>query len=439
MAAQIHLGYGINVSKPNSEHLAWAGELGMEWIKVYSATASWPSKTLRRIPANWQDYDNLDTYCAEVKSYVSPQIDAYEIGNEPNLDWAWSEGTADVKVPDPYQYTQVLKTAYTCIKQVNPDAIVVSGGLATVGPYDKEADPPGYPQAWNDLKFLQAMYDYGAQDYFDALGSHPYGFYFPPEQDPGGWAYNPIYGDMYVDGLAFRRAEQQREVMVANGDVNKQIWATEWGWLLRQEACQSEWETQGRWWQVVDEATQAEYIQRAFEYAHDHWPWMGPMFLFNLDFSLSGYPPCDAMNYYAIRGSDGSPRQAYTTLRDMPKWPYAVVTPEAVNLLIDDKSPGVYTRTVRIDNIGAAPLTYTVSAAAPWLAVPSGVYTGSGVITLTVNTLGFVPGTTYTAPATVTTNSTPTHMHRPITVTVLVADDILNTFLPLIIKDFHQP
>jgi len=145
------------------------------------------------------------------------------------------------------------------------------------------------------------------------------------------------------------------------------------------------------------------------------------------------------MNYYAIRGSDGSPRQAYTTLRDMPKWPYAVVTPEAVNLLIDDKSPGVYTRTVRIDNIGAAPLTYTVSAAAPWLAVPSGVYTGSGVITLTVNTLGFVPGTTYTAPATVTTNSTPTHMHRPITVTVLVADDILNTFLPLIIKDFHQP
>ena len=116
-----------------------------------------------------------------------------------------------------------------------------------------------------------------------------------------------------------------------------------------------------------------------------------------------------------------------------------VVTPDAVSLLIDDKSPGVYTRTVQIDNIGIAPLTYTVNTAAPWLAVPSGVYTGSGDITLTVNPLGFVPGMIYTAPVTVTTNSTPTHMYRPITVTVLVADDILNTFLPLIIKDFHQP
>jgi hypothetical protein len=435
-ASKVHLGYGINVSRPNSYHLAWASELGMDWVKVYGAAADWPSQMLHRIPANWQDYDDLDAYCAEVKSHVSPQVGAYEIGNEPNLDWAWSEGAAGIELPDPYEYTQVLKTAYTCIKDVKPDAIVVSGGLATTGPYDKDADPPASPNAWNDLEFLQAMYDYGAKDYFDAFGSHPYGFYFPPEQDPGGWTDHPTKGHMYVNGLAFRRAEQQREVMVANGDGNKQVWATEWGWLLRENACQSEWEAQGRWWQVVDEATQAEYIQRAFEYAYDHWPWMGPMFLFNLDFSLSSYPPCEAMSYYAIRDSDGTPRQAYETLRDMPKWPYATVTSDAISLLIADEELGVYTRTVQVDNIGVEPLTYTVSTDTAWLAVPNGVYTGSGTITLTLDTAGFVAGGLYTAPVTVTTNGGLSHVYRPITVTVLVADQVFRIYLPLILKGF---
>ena len=439
----IHLGYGINISTHNSQRLNWAGELGLDWIKVYGGVSDPRFRALRRIPANWEDYDNLEAYCAEVKSHVSEGVEAYEIGNESNLDWAWSEGASGPQEdPDPYEYTQVLKTAYTCIKEIKPDAIVVSGGLATVGPYDKNENPPAYPRAWNDLKFLQAMYDYGAKDYFDALGSHPYGFYFPPEQDPGGWADNPVHGYMYVNGLAFRRAEQQHEVMVANGDGDKQMWATEWGWLLREESCQDEWKAQGRWWQVVDEPTQAEYIRRAFEYAYDHWPWMGPMFLFNLDFSmdpLDWRDACDAVRYYAIRNNDETPRQAYTTLRDMHKWPYAVVTPDTVSLLIADEALGVYTRTVWVDNVGAEPLTYTVSTDTSWLTIPSGVYTGSGPITLTLNTTGLVvTGTAYTAPVTVTTNSGLSHIYRHITATVLVADEVFAVYLPLVIKDFDN-
>jgi hypothetical protein len=65
------------------------------------------------------------------------------------------------------------------------------------------------------------MYSAGAKGNFDILGSHPYGFAYPPEYDPGA-----------ASGLAFRRAEQQYGVMVANGDGAKQVWATEFGWLL---------------------------------------------------------------------------------------------------------------------------------------------------------------------------------------------------------------
>lgn len=437
-STKIHLGYGINISYPGGDRLDRAAELGLDWIKVYGTASDSRFQILRRVPANWQDYDDLETYCAEVKSYVSGGIDAYEIGNEPNLDWAWSEGAPGTEAPNPAEYTAVLKKAYECIKTVAPQAIIVSGALATVGPYDKDADPPAYPNAWNDLKFLQAMYDHGAKNYFDALGSHPYGFAFEPEQDPGGWADNPVKGYMYVNGLAFRRAEQQREIMVANGDADKQIWATEWGWLLREDSCQKEWEAQGRWWQVVDESTQAEYIQRAFEYAYDNWPWMGPMFLFNLDFSMDTWrPDCEAMRYYAILNSDSSARQAYNTIRDMSKWPYALLSPSSIDLLIADEELGVYTRTAGIENIGAEPLTYTVSAGASWLGVPTGVYTGSGLITLTLDTSGFVSHTTYTAPVTVTTNSTMSHVHRTITVTVRVADEVFHLYLPLIIKEYN--
>ncbi|UCC64109.1 MAG: cellulase family glycosylhydrolase [Anaerolineae bacterium] len=437
----IHLGYGINISDPN--HHPWASDLGLNWVKLYNLPSErLPFSVLLRLRGNWADYDDRNGYCGYVQGAAAAglgKVEAYEIGNEPNLDWAWSEGAPGTELPDPAEYTAVLKKAYQCIKSVAPDAIVVSGALATVGPYDRYEDPPAYPHAWNDLKFLQAMYDNGAKDYFDAFGSHPYGFFFPPEQDPGGWADNPIYGTMYVDGLAFRRAEQQREVMVANGDGDKQIWATEWGWLLREDGCQSDWQDQGRWWQVVDEATQAGYIQRAFAYAYDHWPWMGPMFLFNLDFSQSpGHDDCDAVRYYAIRDQNDTPRQAYDAVRDMVKWPYAVV-PDTVSLLIPVEALGTYTRTVRINNIGAEPLTYTVSTDTSWLTVPSGVFTGSGAITLTLDTTGFAAGTTYTGPVTVTTNGGLSHVHRPVTVTVLVAPEVHHLYLPLILKRENAP
>ena len=442
LSSEVHPGYGINISDPN--HQNWATDLGLDWIKLYDIPGSRLSfNVLVRLRANWADYDDLHAYCGYVQGQAAAgigRVEAYEIGNEPNLDWAWSEDAPGTEPPNPAEYVAVLKKAHECIKAVDPEAIVVSGALSTVGPYDKDSDPPAYPHAWNDLKFLQAMYDEGAQGYFDALGSHPYGFYFPPEQDPGGWADNPVLGYMTVNGLAFRRAEQQRQVMVANGDGGKQVWATEWGWLLRHDDCQSEWEAQGRWWQVVDEATQAEYIQRAFEYAYDHWPWMGPMFLFNLDFSLSGwYDACDAVRYYAIRNDDGTARQAYETLRDMPKWPYAMVRPNTVGLLIAGEELGVYTRTVRVDNIGVAPLTYTVSSDTAWLAVPTGVYTGSGAVTLTLDTTGFARGMTYTAPVTVTTNGAMSHVYRYITATVFVADEVFHVYLPLIIKEFDTP
>ena len=309
-ASSIQLGYGVNVAASRWHQVA---ELGFDWVKVYAPPSErLPFKVLYRVEVNGPPSD-LEQWGKDLRDFVSAHkdyIEAYEIGNEPNLDWAWGG-----RKPDPGEYVQVLKVAYARIKEADPQAIVVTAGLATTGPAGME-QPPAYPQAWSDLLFIQAMYDHGAKGYFDALGSHPYGFAYPPEQDP--WQ---------VNGLAFRRAEQQRQVMVANGDGDKLIWATEWGWLLDPGSGCYDWgDWSTRTWQIVSQEQQADYLRRAFLYACRHWPWMGPMFVSNLDFStVPWYHECEPMRWYSILNPDGSPRLAYTYLKEMPKPPCAKV------------------------------------------------------------------------------------------------------------------
>ena len=154
-------------------------------------------------PTNPADFGNFMT---ELATRYKGRVAAYEIWNEPNLHYEWGSFT-----PDPAAYTELLKTAYTAVKAVDPEALVISGGLSTTG--------EGSPTAYGDLAFLQGMYNAGVKGYFDALGSHPYTFGHPPDEV-----------DPY--GLSLSRVMEQRQVMVDNGDGDTPIWITEVGWVL---------------------------------------------------------------------------------------------------------------------------------------------------------------------------------------------------------------
>jgi hypothetical protein len=213
------------------------------------------------------------------------QVAAYEIWNEPNLHYEWGNFT-----PDPAAYTELLKAAYTAVKAVDPDALIISGGLATTG--------EGSPTAYGDLEFLQGMYDAGAAGYFDALGSHPYTFGNPPDEtDP--W------------GLSLTRVEDQRRVMLDNGDTTTPVWITELGWALN-----TNWDLGEHQKNTVTEPEQARYLADAYAKIQTDWPFVEATFLFNLDFStVPWYPASEPMRWYAILNPNGTPRQAYTTLR----------------------------------------------------------------------------------------------------------------------------
>jgi hypothetical protein len=294
-------GWGINVADWSNTRLLY--ELGFEWIQVFLPPdyPVPPFKLLYRISlgdavtGRQQDIDQFARVVEGVAWNHRGVIQAYAIGNEVNLSREWKGNP-----PDPALYARLLKIAHDKIKAVDPAALVVSAGLAPTG-----GDGPGH---MDDLTYARAMLEAGAGASLDVVAFHPYGFAYPPEQDPDAPG---------VNGLAFRRAEAHRALMVEYGLAGKPMWATEFGWLVDpgQEGGSCAWPDMD--WQKVTLEEQADYARRAYAYAAAQWPWMGVMFLWNYDFSQSKLYPdgCEQMKWFSILDMFGNPRPIVETLR----------------------------------------------------------------------------------------------------------------------------
>lgn len=248
-------------------------------------TPTWarpPDSALSHPP---EDMAAFGKFMTAVATRYKGEVAAYEIWNEPNLSYEWGN-----LQPDPATYTEMLKVAYTAIKAVDPEALVISGGLATTG--------NGSPTAYGDLAFLEGMYQAGAKGYFDALGSHPYTFGKAPDE-PDPW------------GLSLYRVVEQYELMSKHGDGATPVWITELGWVL-----DSGWDLGEHEKLAVTQEQQAQYLAEAYLKVQQEWPFVQALFLFNLDFStVSWYPAPEPMRWYAILNPDRTPRPAYIKLR----------------------------------------------------------------------------------------------------------------------------
>ncbi len=299
-----HLGYGVHFAPNTPANPALVSALGMDWVKIYEPDQAglFPGKKiLYRMDLNWpNDWALFRAQVADrARVLIGSPITAVEVGNEPNLINEW------ILQPNAWQYTQMLRVAYTTIKAVAPDVIVVSGGLApTITTPDRGAI--------SDLDFAREMLDNGAGQWLDAFGYHPYGYNQAPEADP------------LKNELVFRRTERIRELMEQHG-VLKQIWLTEFGWLRDPAedgvACSdSDPDFSGFAWLRVSSDKQAAYLVRAFQYADQHWPWAGPMFVWNLNWNqLAGLRPCSHMRWFSLLRSDGSPTLAFQRLQQMER------------------------------------------------------------------------------------------------------------------------
>jgi hypothetical protein len=250
--------------------------------------------TQNQPPANYQDFGD---FCFALAERYTGRIQAYQVWNEPNLSREWGEQS-----PSPAEYTELLRLCYEGIKAGDPDAIVVSAGLAPTG--------DGPPVAMPDDAFLQGMYDAGAAGYFDALGLNAPGYKAPPDLPPeeglnqewGGHRWN-----------VFRHVEDMRAIMVANGDADKQVVILETGWILQQDIHPT------YTWHGVTKEQQAEYLVSAYQFARENWqPWIGPIFTIYMA-DATWTPEEHEQYWWAIVLPDGTPRLAYLALKAMAK------------------------------------------------------------------------------------------------------------------------
>ncbi len=302
-----HLGYGIHVGPNTNVDVGLVDQLRLDWVKVYEPgqAANFPGKhILFRMDLPWPtDWNSFRSSVRERAAELSRLgVDAIEVHNEPNLALEWPHG------PNAWEYTQLLRVAYTQIKSVDPNIIVVSGGLApTITTGDR--------QALSDIDYAREMLDNGAAQWFDAFGYHPYGYNLPPEDEPA------------EDKLNFRRVELIRALFEERGILDKQIWLTEFGWL-RDPAedgvtcSDADPAFAGFAWLRVSGQTQADYTARAFDWADRYWPWAGPMFLWNLNWSLypdNIAPPCSHMRWFSLLRRDGSHVPLFDRVASMPR------------------------------------------------------------------------------------------------------------------------
>ena len=247
---------------------------------------------LNQPPVDLQDFGD---FCGAMAERYAGRIQAYQVWNEPNLSREWGD-----LAPEPAKYVELLRLCYEAVKAADPDAIVITAGLAPTG-----TTPP---HAMPDDQFLREFYAAGGAAYFDVLGLNAPGYKAPPEISPDDTGPESSYGQYRWH--VFRHVEDMRRIMVENGDAAKQIAILEMGWTTDTRP------GTGYEWHAVTPDEQADYLVRAYEYAETNWqPWIGLMT--TIYFSDVAWTEADEQYWWAITGPDGTPRPAFEALKEM--------------------------------------------------------------------------------------------------------------------------
>ena len=257
-----------------------AGYYDLDLVLRLDHPPEWAVSPDKDVPVDMAAYV---AFAGRMAARYQGRVTAYVVWNEPNLAIEWAG-----QPPDPAGYAELLCAAYAAIRAADPQALVVSAGLAPTNHTDASA--------LDDRLYLRAIYTAGAAACFDVLGAHPYGFAYPPD-DP--------YGTH--DGLNLARLADLRAIMREYGDDDKPVWATELGWTTEPVGEEQQW-------LQVNAEEQGRYLAGAFERAGEEWPWLERIAVWNLSYGLEAG---DERRGYSILADDGAPRPAFAALSDV--------------------------------------------------------------------------------------------------------------------------
>jgi hypothetical protein len=341
-SAQAPFAYGIQVdpSADPAEIIGHLNALGIEWVKFQ---VPWKETEPQENIRNWAEWDRLirayhdagfsillsgvkspdwarpansdlsqdgppadpqayARFVGEMAQRYKGGVQAIEVWNEQNL--AREGGGAPMP---PGDYVALLSATYQAIKTADPSIVVVSGAPTPAG------DVPG--AAIDDISYLNAMYAAGLKGVSDAVGVHPSGYNCPASADwqtvtDAGAVFRGPFDNRHHSWCFRGTMEGYREVMVANGDAEKRLWPTEFGWAVSG--------TPQTGYEYAADNTreeQAGWIVEAFQQA-EAWGWAGPMFLWNLNYDVTR--PGSEQAAFSILTSQG-PTPAYNALANLPE------------------------------------------------------------------------------------------------------------------------
>lgn len=248
-------------------------------------------------------------------------IQGIEIWDEQNIAQNWY-GAGGL---DPVAYLELLITASQTIRQLDPDILIISGGLTPTGLNDGVT-------AIDDFNYMEQLISGGMLDYVDCVGAHHIGFNLPPgisaeDAFSGGMPDGTIFVGPYDTSNPSNPHHSWSFYSTLNGYHNMIVAAkhetslcvTEFGWASAVEF--------GRpapgFEFALDNSLekQALYILRAYQNMYN-WRFIRLAVLYNLDYAskkVEGLP--ESASLFSILRPNGLPRPAFQAVRDMPKLP----------------------------------------------------------------------------------------------------------------------
>jgi polysaccharide biosynthesis protein PslG len=243
--------------------------LGLLAVLTYTPTWARPANApATAAPAP----DRFATFVTAAVKRYGASVKDWEVWNEPNTSSSWYPEANGA------QYAGVLAAAATAIRAAQPEAKVLTGGLAPATTGNGEIAP---------VPFLQSLYAAGARPHFDAVGMHPYCWPAEPGADVSWSAWWQMTG----------AKDSLRSVMATHGDEGKQIWATEFGAP-----------TGGPKGSFVTQAQQAAMITQAYKLWLGY-SWAGPMFVFQL--RDEGTAESTTANWFGLLDNNFTAKPAY--------------------------------------------------------------------------------------------------------------------------------
>jgi len=248
-------------------------------------------------PDQYADYAD---FVATVVGRYRGQVRFFQLWNEPNLTYEWNWRT-----PAPEEFVALLQAGYRAAKAANPDARILFPSLSPTDGKDKRAP-------MTELEYLDRVYQAGGGRYFDIMSAQAYGLGQPPDEHR--YVRPRLRLDRPIDTrIDVSRVVMLREVMERNGDADKAIWISEFGYNSAPASVPEP--DRSTWGAPVSEEQKGDYIVGQIERARREWPWIGVMNIWFLRWGGEAPDPHNPTAYFAIVDHDFTPLPAYTKLK----------------------------------------------------------------------------------------------------------------------------